>query len=939
MSNTSANTLFSALLNYRTKRFWLFFLFLLYSLFGWVAVPFIVENQLGSVLKSTANWEVKIGNTVFNPYALSLEIEQASFKNDKDQQILGFERFFVNFSALSSLTGVISFDEISLARPLVNLEVDHAGQTNIQRDFASNTAEAEPVEEQENAETLALFFNLISISAGEINVLDHSQGEAFKTSIQPFNLALNNFSTTNNEGGDYELAIALGKGQQINWKGQIGIAPFHSKGYLALKNIHSDSFWHYVKNVSPYWLNNASISIEGQYDTSIKDQQTLLLVDKGFLSIQELAVAEHATSNNLLELETLSLGPITFDLNQRQLALGEISLDKPVISALRYPNNKINLLLPLEDNTPSQTNETTISQTEDKIDEASQAAATAPQKQDSQGKQAFKWSINSVTINDGAIRWVDQALTKPANLLLDKLNISLGQLSEDLSKPFPYQLSFKTGVGQHSLAGNLSPAPFSVEGDLAIQTFPLDWLQNYVSESANITLDSGTVDFNSQYRLLMSETLNGQIKADISVDNIAVSDTGLAKPLTGFDQLAIGPISIELGGIQNINIDSIKLIKPYGEVFIAKDGQLNLANISTEKTSTDEQGTVKESTSEAETRKQEIDTNAPADDAQNSPNIAINKIIIQEGRFEFTDASQNPTVNTYFDQVTGSIENLSSDVENKSKVDIQGNLETYGKLFVRGTLNPLSQKPYTDLGIKVSNINLSTASPYSAKFAGYQIDKGKLDLNLAYKIDDKKLQANNHIFIDQFEFGDSVDSPDATSLPLPLAIGIMKNLDGEIDIDLPISGDLDDPSFSIGSVVFSAFTNLITKIVTSPFAILGSLVEGGDDISSVEFLAGQASLSTDQQAKVMKLAKALKERPKLNLEIRGIADASVDGDIDLTVLAKNRARAMTQEVIEQGGIDKQRVFVLEPQIITPKEKTQNFDAAATISSNFTISVP
>jgi len=942
------NAVLNALLNYRSKRFWLIVTFMVYSLFGWFGVPVIIESQLSSVLKNAAQWEVKIESTVFNPYALSLEIEQAHFEDLEGKPVVAFERFYIDFDLLSSITGTLSFDEISLEHPRVNVTIDKSGRTNFQRDFTSKTNESSPEKAiEEESDPLALFFALISIKAGELHFLDQSADEEYSASITPLNFALANFSTHHNKAGDYALGIALGQGQEINLKGQIGIAPFSSKGHVALKNIRVDSFWHYVKASSPYWLNQALISLEGQYDTVITHDATHFVIDKSTLSIEQLEIAENAESANLFELNSLTISPISFDLNQLALSLGKITLNEPVISALRYPNSEINLLLPLK------ADETTEAQQVGNVTQAPSTEVEVAQEQtentsaiaEDKKAQAFKWDISGIKINAGTINWSDQSLKTPADLHLTELNITLGQLSDDLSQAFPYQFAFKTDEGLHSLSGKLSPAPFNVEGELSIYKFPLNWLQNYFSETVNITLDSGTASLKSQYQLAMNESLQGQIKSDFSLDQLAIRDTLLTKPLSGIERFSISPIEIQFKDSQDIEIGTIELIKPYGEVFISKDGQMNLANLSTASESSEE--AITEST-EAVVNQISVESGAPninraaPDTSMATPNININKVAIQNARFEFTDASQTPTFNTYFDQVTGTIKHLSSDLETRSAVDIQGNLETYGKLFVRGTLNPLSQKPYTDLNIKVSNINLNTASPYSGKYAGYLIDKGKLDLDLNYLIDGKNLDANNHIFIDQFEFGDSVDSPDATSIPLPLAIGIMKNLDGEIDIDLPISGDLDDPSFSIGSVMLTAFTNIITKAVTSPFSILGALVEGDDDISSVDFAAGQAKVSTEQQSKILKLAKALNERPNLNLEIRGVADQSLDGQIDLTLLAKDRAQAIAQAIIEQGGIPKERIFILGPQVIGEADTTSKAEdktqTPKLVTSHFTITV-
>jgi uncharacterized protein involved in outer membrane biogenesis len=903
---------------YRSVRFWLLFLFVSYSLFGWFGVPAIVQSQLSSVLKESAHWEVKIEEIVFNPYALSLELSGADFKNDQDTSVISFERFYINVNALSSITGTISFDEISLESPQVNLLIDEQGQTNFQHDFASNTNDTQ-TETEEASEMPTLFFGLVSISEGQLQITDMSLGETLKHSFKPLNLELQNFSTRNNEGGDYSFALSLGEGQQIDWQGQIGVAPFHSKGHLSLKNIQSKVFWHYIKAKSPYWLNNARVSVSGDYAIQMVTQdnvsKTQLLVKQAQLSIDEIELAPSKQEANFLLLNALNVGPIEFDLDKQNLSLGTISFDSPQISAIRHTDGSINALSPL--------------QTEGSETKTDTEPASTKETQSS----PFKWRIDDILISKGEIRWQDLSLKTPADLKVKDLELKLAQLSEDLSQKLPYELSFSTDDASHSLSGTVNPQPFALNGQATIKDFPLNWAQSYVGESANVVLNSGAISIDSQYQLAMSDTLSGKITTALQLNQLALSDSILEKPLSGFEQLSISPIVLSFGDKNAVSIDTIRLVKPYGDVFIAEDGQMNLAQLSTTKPAQESE--------DVNTAPTQSPDSQPTNETETS--IQIEQFEIEAGRFEFSDNSQSPHFNTYFDQITGSVKNLSSNLDAQSKVDIQGNLETYGKLSIQGTLNPLSQKPNTDLNIQVSNINLSTASPYSARFAGYLIDKGKLDLNLNYKINGGKLKAKNHIFIDQFQFGDSVKSPDATSLPLPLAVGIMKNMKGEIDIDLPISGDLNDPSFSIGGVVFTAFTNLITKIVTSPFSILGSLVEGGDDISSVNFLAGQTSLDLEQTNNIIKLADALKDRPKLNLEIRGVADSNLDkidgkalSENALKRLAKDRALAITQTVIEQGGINKERIFALEPGVTNSTEKLEA--GIHSVASKFTLSV-
>jgi uncharacterized protein involved in outer membrane biogenesis len=597
-----------------------------------------------------------------------------------------------------------------------------------------------------------------------------------------------------------------------------------------------------------------------------------------------------------------------------QITLGEISLSSPIIHASLDQSGKSNF----------------------ERDFANEEQTETEAKDTPAESSSIKWAIAAINIHNGLINWQDNSLETKADLTISHINLALGEISHKLDQAFTYKLAFNTGVTQQQLHGKLSASPLRVEGELDLASLPLPWLQPYINEHLNIQLDQGQLNLTSEYKIEGTEAgISGQIIASTLVRDFELKEATHDHALAGFQNFSISGIDILLDenpASPSIKVDEIRLIKPHGKLAISETGLSNLDHLS-------------KSTPELEgaTVTEKEPDNQQAAESNKSPNIKIGNIIIEEGRFDYTDASLNPVFNTYVDQFSGSIRQLSSDPETQSIVALHGNIDSQGKISVNGTTNPLGSKPSTSLNIQVSNIDLSTASPYSGKFAGYLIDKGKLNLDLKYDIDDVKLEADNNVFIDQFNFGESVDSPDSTSLPLRLAISIMKNLDGEIELSLPISGDLNDPSFSIGDILLTAFTNLITKVVTSPFTVLGSLIEGDSDISTVSFQPLQTNLETQEAEKLLKLAEALKQRPQLKLEVRGQADRTVDrseklptlSEDQLAILAKNRALLIAKVLVEQGGIAKQRVFTLEPKIINSEssERKSAVNAIFSLTSN------
>ena len=242
----------------------------------------------------------------------------------------------------------------------------------------------------------------------------------------------------------------------------------------------------------------------------------------------------------------------------------------------------------------------------------------------------------------------------------------------------------------------------------------------------------------------------------------------------------------------------------------------------------------------------------------------------------------------------GRVTGLASDQEMQADVDLRGQLENHSPLTVSGKINPLSKDLFADLTISFKDIDLTPLTPYSGTYLGYAIDKGKLYLDLNYHIEHQKISADNKVMIDQFTFGESVKSDQATSLPVTLAIALLKDRNNEIHLDIPVYGDLNDPDFSLAGTIFTVLKNLLVKAATSPFSLLTSMLGGDQDFTSVGFASGVAKLDDQQRSKLAELANMLAKRPSLTLEISGFADP------------ENDPEGYRQHILQQMLIDAKR---------------------------------
>ena len=276
--------------------------------------------------------------------------------------------------------------------------------------------------------------------------------------------------------------------------------------------------------------------------------------------------------------------------------------------------------------------------------------------------------------------------------------------------------------------------------------------------------------------------------------------------------------------------------------------------------------------------------------------VNIRRIRVQNGTLDFADLSLRPQFGAKIHELNGVINGLSTNPASRSQLELDGRVDEFGLARIRGELNPFVPRNNTDVAVVFKNVDLVSASPYSMKFAGYKIASGKISLDLNYKLRNSQLEGQNSVILDQLTLGERVDSPDAIKLPLELALAILKDSDGKIDLDLPVSGSLDDPQFSYGAIVWKAVLNVIGKIVTAPFRALGAMFGiSGDKLESIEFDPGSAALLPPEREKLKQVATVLSKRPQLTLAAPASYNEAADG-------AALRVRAVRLETARRAGI-------------------------------------
>lgn len=467
----------------------------------------------------------------------------------------------------------------------------------------------------------------------------------------------------------------------------------------------------------------------------------------------------------------------------------------------------------------------------------------------------------------------DEVPLLPVVTSLEKINLKLlpRQQAGD-----PHRLEGKLEVGTGGalqLTGRFSEQPLAVNTDLELKGLRLPPFAAYFADIARFALEDGALDVGGSFTFAQGARTEAAFKGQVAVRDFAANDLDQDERFLAWKRLAVSGIDWRLAPGRLV-IRDVEADRPFMRLIIGADKSLNLSHIIV----APEDAPAAPATVTAPpamAAATPVAARAPAPATPPYP-LRVDRVRVRDGAMLFADLTLKPQFATGIQSLAGDITGISSDPAARASVRLNGRVDQYGRADISGTLNPMASDRFTDIKVRFSDLELTTLTPYSAKFAGYRIDKGKLSLDLGYLITDRKLQATNKVVFNQLVLGDKVDSPDAMNLPLKLAVAILKDKDGVIDVDLPLTGSLDDPQFRVAPLVWKAFLNLVTKAATAPFSLIAGLVGGGDDMDALAFAAGDATLSPENVEKLGALAKGLAQRPALGVEVRGAYDPAAD---------------------------------------------------------------
>lgn len=839
----------------------------LYAVGGFVLLPWYAQRELPQIVAEKLQRKAHVDEIRFNPFTLTLEAKNFSLKEHDGRPLVSFKHALIDLEWRALLHRAVVFGEIRLDTPSLHVEIAPDGRLNLAA-LAGEPAHEKPADaklQETKAAPLPRFaIHELHIEHGVIAFDDQRAG--YKNIFEDLAIKLSSLSTYDDAKGPYDLSARTPGGATLKWKGEASIAPLAATGTLAFEHSALSELQPFVKDFVNAAITDGRLTVELPYRFAMHGGKPSLEIHGGKLGVESFALTASGAAAPAVKLAALAVDDIAIDLAARSIGIGAITISAPELKAQRDENGAIDL-----------------------------AALAVPRAPDA---AAAPWqiAIANVALNGGSVAF-DDRVSGLAPALKD-IAVKLSDVSGDFSKAVPFELSASIVSGGTLNGSGRIAQGGAVDAKISGVAIALAPLQPLLARFANAALNAGEAAFSGTLK-------TGQKNAALvyagsaSINNVQINDqTGV--PLLGWKSLATTTLRAQVAPTQ-VHIDAIHWQEPAGKYAIAADQTSNFRRAIKPKDNT---AATPAATANAPAAALPANTPVAAtpdsadDDDDDGVAVQIRRIDIKQGALDFSDDSLGGGFSTSIHEFNGTINGISSDRGTRSQLALEGRVDEFGYAKVTGSLNPFLPRDRSTARFEFRNLDVAKVTPYAVRFAGYKIASGRMSLDLNYRVVNNLIQGDNRILLEQFTLGEKVESPGAMNLPLELAIALLKDSDGKIDLALPVTGNLDDPKFDYSEIIGKAIGNLISGIFAAPFKLLAALFSGvnHEEFSNIGFDPGSARLLPPEREKLNKIVQALAKRPELKLMV------PARYDVELDARALKRA-ALRLELGKRAGLD------------------------------------
>ncbi len=850
----------------------------LYAWAGFQLAPRLITSQSTQYVREHYGRELTLRDVQFNPFKLELRIGEMVLPDNDGSPMLSWKQLGVDIAGMRSLfKRAFAFEGIRLSEPRIDLVHRADGKWNL-LDLVPPDAAPEAAPQKSSAPRLIVDHFEVTQGAGSFT--DRTMEASQTEQVTDINFSLADFSTLVS-GNHFDLRAASPNIQSIRLQGTLSLEPVSSSGRVEIGGFS-------LPGVMGTWMpafrpvaETGMLEFAGDYELLVPQGPLDFKARIGQLKFTDVALRADGATESWVRVPGITIPDVALDLAAQQLTTGVIAIDQPRVVMVLDADGNLNLLqyLPPEEAAPAP-------------------AATAATE-----SKPWQVGIGGVTLAGANVDITSHvAVREPLKWRIAPLEVSTGAIALPSKAPIDLRASGKIDPdgefsvsGNHDLDSGISKLAIDVSG------LNLHQLQPFFDEQTQVAVRRGSSGAKGDLVIGGPEVVH--FKGAATVSDVHVADRLNGTDLIRWRKAAATGVDLQLEPLK-ISVSDLLLQQLYAQLVIERNGTTNLGvAFSAPGTMPPADQPLPESAGDDEEENEDSrDDRKPAEPApvaSSEPEgeplpVSIRKVRIVDGSMNFTDRTMTPEFATGILAMNGTISGLSGAPGSVAEVSIDGSVDRYAPVTIRGNVNYFAATTLTDLQMSFSNLEMTTFSPYAGKFAGYRIEKGKLNLETNYKVVDSQLDARHHIVIDQLQLGDKVESKEAVSLPLKLAVALLKDRNGVIDLDLPITGSIDDPQFRIGPIIWKMLKNLLVKVATAPFALIGSLFGGGEEMQYIDFAPGQSTLDAEDMQKLEALRKGMVERPGLSVDIPMVQDPARDSPALLEASWKSKLDAAAQ---------------------------------------------
>jgi hypothetical protein len=826
----------------------------LYAVLGFFVVPWIARHQIVAQARSALEREAVVGPVRFNPFTFRAVVERLQLKDRDGAALFDLDRLVVDLQLSGIFRRAWRFREISVEGPALHLRILPDGRPSI-----ADLMEPAPAPERQEAAVPRLIVDLLRLQRGRASFVDTSRSPRFVQEISPLELEVHDLITIPRESGDHTLALGLGKDASLRWRGRQTLDPLHLDGRLELRGIPLARIWEYVAAGQPLVVRSGRGEVLLSYDIQqAADGSVALAVKDASVLASDFRLGPKDVEENWLEVSSLEATGIEGAWPKCLVTVPSVRLRSPKILVRVDASGALNwaALAPSASSAPAET------------------AATTP----------WTAALGVVDVADGEVVLDDGTVAPPVKTTLSALGLRLKNVSTDLAAPVGAEMTaLVNGSGKATLGGTILPDTLSADLQVAISDLDVTPFQSYAVRlpGAELRRLKGGLDG----RLRVSDgTPWIQFEGSGSFAGLDIAGAG-QEHLLGCERARLSGLRVTLQP-NRLRVGEVLLDGASFKIHIDPQGNINLAQL----------GVPTEEPAAA---------SAPAPSPEKAMVVDVAKIVFANAGGEFTDESLILPFGTRIHSMNGDLRDFSTRNTAPARLDLEGRVLEEGYFKSLGTLRVADPLAASDVNVIFRDVQLPSLSPYSAQFAGYSMQQGMLDLDVRYRFDDRRMVGDHRVIAKDLVLGPKVEGAEGPGLPVRLAVALLKDKDGRIDLEVPVEGTVDAPEFNYRAVFWQAVKKILAHAAAAPFRAIGRAFGADDEeLELVGFAAGGAGLPAPEDEKLRKIAAELVGRDGIALEIEGRFDPVTDASalrrarLEAKIDARRTPEATLDQILE-----------------------------------------